>query len=62
MSVLCFTPGTTDTVWLGGREADPALENDIWVWDTSEASVDRALWYRGQPDDGGGGQDYILSV
>ncbi len=55
-----LTPDTTDTIWLGGREAYLGTENNIWVWDMSGYSVDRTLWYLGEPNDNHrSGQDHI---
>ncbi len=54
-----FTPDLTDSVWLGGREANPSLEEDIWMWDMSGMPVNDTLWNDGQPDNHNGAQDHI---
>ncbi len=56
---LDLPPDTTDTVWIGGRQADPVAESDDWVWDLSGQIVDPNLWYQGQPNDNGRGQDHM---
>ncbi len=54
-----FTPGPYQSFWIGGREANPALEDGNWVWDMSGISVNHTLWHTGQPDNHNGAQDYV---
>ncbi len=46
-------------MWLGGREANPAAEDDVWVWDMSGLPVDQTMWYPGEPNNHQGLQDHI---
>ena len=51
MNVFLLTPGTTASVWIGGREA-PAARDNVWVWD-------QALWAADEPSNGLGIQHHL---
>ncbi len=55
---LDLAPDTTDTVWIGAREADPTVESG-WVWDLTGRAIDQTMWYPGQPNNYQGRQDHM---